>query len=288
MGVLDEKVSRRKALSTAGKAAIGLGAALAASSLASGAAWASPGQGPASVSESSPEGESNGVNVVLVHGIWADGSSYSRVIPLLLREGYSVWAPQLPLTTHLADDVNAALGVIQQLKGPTVLVGHSYGGAVITNAGAGLSNVVGLVYCSAFAPDLGEVLGQFPPGPGLANLYPVPYPNSFGTFAFINKQKFRESFCADVDARQASIMATVQKPGNLNLLGDPTTAVAWKKVPSWYLISGADQMILPSLQQTFASRMKATTITIKDSSHASIVSHPDEVFELIQQAAGMK
>jgi len=287
MGVLDEKISRRKALGTAGKAAIGLGAVLAASNLAPGAAWASAQQGPANVAASGPEKESNGVNVVLVHGIWADGSSYNRVIPLLLHEGYTVWAPQLPLTTHLADDVTVALGVIQQLKGPTVLVGHSYGGAVITHAGAGLSDVVGLVYCSAFAPDLGEVLGQFPPGPGLANLYPVVYPNNFGTFVFFNQQKFRESFCADLDPRQAGIMASVQKPGNVNLLTDPTTAVAWKKIPSWYLISGADQLILPSLQRTFATRMKATTITVESSSHASIVSHPDKVFELIQQAAGM-
>src|SRR5438445_4229834 len=104
MGVLDKKISRRKAISTAGKAAIGLGAALAASKLAAGPAWGSTEQGPTQVAASSSENESNGVNVVLVHGIWADGSSYSGVIPLLLREGYTVWAPQLPLTTHLADD----------------------------------------------------------------------------------------------------------------------------------------------------------------------------------------
>jgi pimeloyl-ACP methyl ester carboxylesterase len=285
---LDEKISRREALSTAGKAAIGIGAVLAASNLASGAVWASTQQEQTDVAASSSKKGPNGVNVVLVHGVWADGSSYSRVIPLLLDEGYTVWATQLPLTTHLADDVTAALGVIQQLHGPTVLVGHSYGGTVITNAGAGLSNVVGLVYCSAFAPDLGEVLGQFPPGPGLANLYPVVYPKGLGTFAFLNPQKFRESFCADVDPQRAEVMATVQKPGNLNLFGDPTTAVAWKTLPSWYLISGKDQLIPPSLQQTFATRMNATTITVKDSSHASIVSHPEEVFGLIQQAAGMK
>ena len=285
---LDEKISRRKAISTAGKAAIGIGAVLAASNLASGPAWASTQQRQTDVAASSSKKGPNGVNVVLVHGIWADGSSYSGVIPRLLDEGYTVWAPQLPLTTHLADDVTAALGVIQQLSGPTVLVGHSYGGAVITNAGAGLSNVIGLVYCSAFAPDIGEVLGQFPPGPGLANLYPVAYRNSFGTFGFLKQEKFRESFCADVDPIRAEIMASVQKPGNLNLLSDPTTAVAWKKIPSWFLISGKDQMIPPSVQQTFATRMKATTITVEDSSHASIVSHPEEVFDLIQQAAGMK
>jgi len=136
-----------------------------------------------------------------------------------------------------------------------VLVGHSYGGAVITNAGAGQPNVTGLVYASAFAPDLGEVLGQFPPGPGTANLYPVTYPNNFGTFLFLNQQKFRESFAQDVDPLQASIMATVQKPGNVVHFTDPTTAVAWKTLPSWYLISTLDRMIPPSLQQKFASRM---------------------------------
>ena len=138
--------------------------------------------------------------------------------------------------------------LLQQLQGPTVLVGHSYGGAVITNAGAGQPNVIGLVYASAFAPDLGEVLGQFPLGPGTVNLYPVTYPNNFGTFLFLNQQKFRESFAQDVDALQASIMATVQKPGNVAHFTDPTTAVAWKTLPSWYLISTNDRMIPPSLR----------------------------------------
>jgi len=248
------------------------------------AALAATHKGATSIAQFSPTGSSSGVNVVLVHGIWADGSSYSRVIPLLLDAGHTVFAPQLPLTTHMVDDVTATLGVLQQLQGPTVLVGHSYGGAVITNAGAGQPNVIGLVYASAFAPDLGEVLGQFPPGPGTANLYPVTYPNNFGTFLFLNQQKFRESFAQDVDAVQAGIMATVQKPGNVLHFGDPTTAVAWKTLPSWYLISTKDRMVPPSLQQMFASRMKATTISVP-SSHASIVSHPKEVFDLIQAAA---
>lgn len=210
---------------------------------------------------------------MLVHGVWADGSSYSRVIPLLLAAGHTVFAAQLPLTTHLADDVTATLGVHSQLQGPTVLVGHSYGGAVVTNAGALNPNVISLVYASAFAPDQGEVLGQFKLGPGTANLYPVTYPNNFGTFLFLNQQKFRESFAQDVDPLQASIMATVQKPGNAALFADPTTSVAWKILPSWYLISTNDLMIPPSLQQMFASRMRARTISVP-SSHASIVSHP--------------
>ena len=268
-----------------------LGVGAASTALVSGAQALSPltalaatHKGATSIAHFSPTGGHSGVNVVLVHGIWADGSSYSRVIPLLLTAGHTVFAVQLPLTTHLADDVTATLGVMQQLQGPTVLVGHSYGGAVITNAGAGQPNVIGLVYASAFAPDLGEVLGQFPLGPGTVNLYPVTYPNNFGTFLFLNQQKFRESFAQDVDPLQASIMATVQKPGNVAIFGDPTTAVAWKTLPSWYLISTNDRMIPPSLQHMFAKRMKATTISVP-SSHASIVSHPEEVFELIQAAA---
>jgi pimeloyl-ACP methyl ester carboxylesterase len=125
-----------------------------------------PHKGATSIAQFSPTGSASGVNVVLVHGISADGSSYSRVIPLLLAAGHTMFATQLPLTTNLADDVTAMLGV---------LVGHSYGGAVITNAGAGQPNVIGLVYASAIAPDLGEKLGQFQLGPGAANLYPVTY-----------------------------------------------------------------------------------------------------------------
>jgi pimeloyl-ACP methyl ester carboxylesterase len=279
--------SRRKfleyaALGAAGVAVVASGANI----LSPLRAVAATAGGQASSVKLSPTGHTNGINVVLVHGIWADATSYRFVIPLLLDAGYTVWAPQLPETTHLADDVTAALGVIQQAVGPTVLVGHSYGGAVITNAGAELSNVIGLVFCDAFAPDVGEELGQFPPAPGLANLYPVVYPNSFGTFFFINQQKFRESFCADVDPSTAALMSIVQKPANSNLLTDKTTAAAWKTIPSWYLIGGKDQMLLVSQQQFFATRMKATTVTVPSSSHVSIVSHPDVVFELIQKAAG--
>lgn len=234
-------------------------------------------------------GGASGVNVVLVHGAWADGSSYSRVIPLLLAAGHTVFAVQLPLTGHLQDDVNAVLGVLGQLQGPTVLVGHSYGGAVITNAGAGQANVIGLVYASAYAPDQGEVLGQFQGGPGTANIYPVTYPNNVGTFVFLKQQQFRASFAQDVDLIEANLMATVQKPANVNLFGDPTTAVAWKTLPSWYLISTNDLMIPPAVQQMFASRMQAQTISIP-SSHASIVSHPSQVFSLIEAAvaSGLK
>jgi pimeloyl-ACP methyl ester carboxylesterase len=276
--------TRRRFLTYLGVGAASTALVSGAQALSPLAALAAPQKGATNIAQFSPTGSASGVNVVLVHGVWADGSSYSRVIPLLLAAGHTVFAAQLPLTTSLADDVTATLGVLGQLQGPTVLVGHSYGRAVITNAGAGQPNVISLVYASAFAPDLGEVLGQFQLGPGTANLYPVTYPNNSGTFLFMNQQKFRASFCQDVDALEASIMATAQKPGNAALFGDPTTAVAWKTLPSWYLISTNDRMIPPSLQQTFASRMKATTISVP-SSHASIVSHPIQVFELIQAAA---
>src|SRR6266550_1044784 len=195
--------TRRRFLTYLGVGAASTALVSGAQALSPLAALAATHKGATSIAQFSPAENSSGVNVVLVHGIWADGSSYSRVIPLLLAAGHTVFAPQLPLATHMVDDVTATLGVMQQLQGPTVLVGHSYGGAVITNAGAGQPNVIGLVYASAFAPDLGEVLGQFPLGPGTANLYPVTYPNTFGTFLFLNQQKFRESFAQDVDAVQA-------------------------------------------------------------------------------------
>lgn len=277
--------TRRRFLSYLGVGAASTALFSGAQALSPLAALATTQQGHTSIAHFSPTGNASGVNIVLVHGFWADGSSYSRVIPLLLAAGHTVFAPQLPLTTNLADDINATLGVLQQLQGPTVLVGHSYGGVVITNVGlVQPPNVIGLVYASAYAPDLGEELVQFPQGPGLANLYPVTYPNNFGTFLWMNQQKFRESFAQDVDTLQASIIATVQKPANVAHFLDKTTSVAWKTLPSWYLISTLDRIIPPSLQQMFASRMKATTILVP-SSHASIVSHPLQVFELIQAAA---
>ena len=275
--------TRRKFLTYLGLGAAGTALVSGAEALSPVAALAAMRKGTTNMAQLNPTGSSSGVGVVLVHGIWADGSSYSRIIPLLLAAGHTVFAVQLPLSVSLQDDVNITRGVLQQFQGPTVLVGHSYGGAVITNAGAGQSNVVGLVYASAFAPDMGEAIGKFPPGPGVANIYPVKYPDG-STFLFINKQKFRESFAQDVDVAEVNIMATVQKPANAALFGDPTTEVAWKTIPSWYLLSENDRMIPPATQQMFASRMKATTVSVP-SSHASIVSHPYQVFELIQAAA---
>jgi pimeloyl-ACP methyl ester carboxylesterase len=222
-------------------------------------------------------------NVLLVHGAWADGSSWSGLIPLLRARGHSVVAVQLCLNS-LADDVAHTRQVLaDRLQGPTVLVGHSYGGAVISGAAAGQSNAIALVYASAFAPDAGEALGP------LSGTYPAPplndhlQPDSRGKL-WIDPTKYHEVFCQDVDATQASVMAAVQGPLAGAIFGEPAGPAAWQTLPSWYLISTADRAIAPDLERFMAKRMGATTIEV-DSSHASPVSHPREIAELIFKAA---
>jgi pimeloyl-ACP methyl ester carboxylesterase len=221
-------------------------------------------------------------SVVLVHGAWADGSSWSGVIRLLQMDGYHVAAAQIPLTS-LADDVAVTRTFLAAQTGPTVLVGHSYGGVAITAAAADAENVIGLVYVSAFAPDQGESLqdlsGQGDPSPGLAAIQP----DAQG-FLWIDPAKFPAVFAADVEASQAAVMAAVQKPIAASIFGDKPAAAAWHTLPSWFLISEDDQMIPPAGQHAMAERMEATVRTVP-SSHASLVSHPDEVVALIGQAA---
>ena len=222
-------------------------------------------------------------NIVLVHGAWADGSSWSKVIPLLQEKGYNVTAVQIPLTS-LAEDAAVTRRVLAMQSGPTILVGHSYGGAVITEAGANASNVVGLVYISAFAPDEGEVLGELnermPAAPGIANLRP----DSEG-FLWIDPEAFPESFAQDVDPVQARIMAAVQKPLSASIFGEKATQAAWKSKPSWYLVSENDRIINPDLERFMAERIGAREVVSIPSDHASLVSHPDEVARLITDAA---
>jgi pimeloyl-ACP methyl ester carboxylesterase len=222
-------------------------------------------------------------NVVLVHGAWADGSSWSKVIPLLQDKGYNVTAVQIPLTS-LADDVAATRRILSMQTGPTILVGHSYGGVVITEAGANASNVVGLVYISAFAPDEGEVLGQLnermPAVPGQANIRPDAY-----GFLWIDPKAFPESFAQDVDPVQARVMAAVQEPIAASIFGEKVTQAAWKSKPSWYLVSENDKMINPDLERFMAKRMGAKEVVSIPSGHASLVSHPSEVAKLIMDAA---
>jgi len=226
----------------------------------------------------------NSTNIVLVHGYWADGSSWSKVIPILRNAGHQVVAVQLPLHS-VADDVATVKRALEQLKGPIILVGHSYGGFVITNAAYNNPNVTGLVYVAAFAPDEGESLNDLLktwPKEFLANGVGNVKPDS-GGFLFIIPDKFHESFAQDVDRTEADIMAIVQKPPNQSMLVEKSGPPAWKQLPTWFQVSENDRIIYPGAERNFTERMNATTLSL-NSSHASLVSHPEEVAALILNA----
>lgn len=221
----------------------------------------------------------NATNIVLVHGFWADGSSWSKVIPILQKEGHRVIAVQLPLHS-LADDVATVKRAIAQLGGPTILVGHSYGGEVITNAAYNNPNVTGLVYIAAVAPQEGQSLSNF--------VDITKLPKDFliidkGGFAYLNPKLFHDLFVQDVDQAQANIMAVTQKPPNLSILAEKSGPPAWKQIPTWYQVSENDRMIPPVAEHLFAKQMNSTTISLP-SSHASLVSHPNEIAQLILNA----
>jgi len=219
--------------------------------------------------------------VVLVHGAFADGSGWGNVIPLVEQTGCDVIAVQNPLTSY-ADDVATTRRVIDAQSGPVVLVGHSYGGAVITKAAKGASNVKALVYVAAFGPDEGEnlqaLLEKYPSKIGAALV-----PDAAG-FLYIDRGKFKEVFAADVSERDLSILSAAQKPIASQTFGQVYEAPAWKEIPSWYLVANDDQAINPELQRMFAQRMKATTREV-NSSHVPFASNPSVVAELIIEAA---
>ena len=219
--------------------------------------------------------------VVLVHGAFADGSSWGDVIPGLEQAGFDVIAVQNPLTTY-ADDVATTRRVIDAQSGDVVVVGHSYGGAVITKAALGASNVKALVYVAAFAPDANEnlqaLLQQYPSKIGGALV-----PDAAG-FLYINRAQFKEVFAADVSERVLRVMSATQKPINSQTFGQAYETPAWKDIPSWYLIATDDQAINPELQRMFAKRMSATTREVK-SSHVPFASNPATVVSIIEEAA---
>jgi pimeloyl-ACP methyl ester carboxylesterase len=220
------------------------------------------------------------MNIVLVHGAWADGSSWDKVIPILNNAGYHVIAVQLP-EHSLADDVATVKRAIALVGGPTILVGHSYGGMVITNAAYNNPNVKGLVYIAAFAPDQGQSLGNF--------VDPSKLPKDLliidsGGFAYINPAMFPVAFAQDVNSTEANIMAIVQKPFSTSIFAEKSGPPAWKQLPTWYQVSENDHMIPPDAERMFAKQMNATTISLP-SSHASLVSHPNEIAKLILDAA---
>ena len=221
-------------------------------------------------------------NVVLVHGAWADGSSWSAVIGRLQAEGYNVTAPQFPMNT-LADNVSRLRLVLGRQNGPTIVAGHSYGGQIITALGTDAPNVVGLVYIAAFGLDEGESIGallqQGPPTPALAHL-----DIDAQGFAWLPEDDFVNHFAADVDPAQARVMYAVQQPLHSSALTDVMGVPAWKSLPSWYLVADGDQAIPPEAERQFAARMGADTIEVA-SNHVAMVSHPGEALERITTAA---
>jgi pimeloyl-ACP methyl ester carboxylesterase len=220
-------------------------------------------------------------NIIFVHGAWTDGSSWSKVISLLQGKGFNVSAAQIPLTS-LADDIATTQRLLSLKKGPTVLVGHSYGGAVVTGAATDFPDVEALVYVAAFGLDQGESLDilskQHVPSSGATHVHP-----DANGFLWIDEAGFHEAFAADIDAKEAAIMASVQKPLSVTSYTDKSGDPAWKTIPSWYIVSTNDQMIPPSAQKFMAKRMNATMHSVH-ASHASMVSHPREVSELVMLA----
>lgn len=225
---------------------------------------------------------SNTPAIILVHGFWGGAAHWSKVIIELSRKGYSnIHAVELPLTS-LADDAERTRKMIAQQAGPVLLVGHSYGGAVISEAG-NQANVAGLVYIAAFAPDAGESPGaitqQHPPVavPNLA-------PDSDG-YLWVKPELFHESFCQDLTADEGLVMGITQKAPLASTFGDAVTEPAWKHKPSWYQISSQDRMIAPENQQFMSARLNARKVITLDASHASLASQPAAIADLIDEAA---
>lgn len=258
------------------KAIIGSGLMLAAGLLAASAQAETPAQ-------------SAKPTVVLVHGAFADSSSWNGVITILERDGYPVVAAPNPLRGVRAD-ADVVAGVVRNISGPVVLVGHSYGGSVISEAAEGQANVKGLVYVSAFAPDAGEtaleLTGRFPGSTLASALAPPISLTSGGKDLYILQARFHDQFAADVPAQQALVMAAGQRPIAEAALTEAATEPAWKTVPSWFIYGDADKNIPPVAMAFMAKRAKAReTVVVKGASHVVMVSHAPEVARLIEQAA---
>ena len=220
-------------------------------------------------------------NVALVHGGFVDGSGWEGVHQLLTRDGFKVSVVQNP-TVSLDGDVAATLQVLDQQDGPTILVGHSYGGVVITESGTH-ENVAALVYIAAFAPDRGESVGTLIADPPPGTPVPPILPPQEG-FLFLDREKFASSFAADVPSAQAAFMADAQTPWGLDALNGKVIDPAWRSKPSWYLVATDDRMIPPPAQRVMAERAGSTT-TEAPGSHAIYVSQPAAVADLIKRAA---
>ncbi len=221
------------------------------------------------------------MRIALVHGAWADGSSWAGVIRRLQAAGHDVIAPQFSHTS-LADNVAKLRHVLSLEAEPTLVAAHSYGGQVITALGSDAPNVVGLVYVAAFGLDEGEsigaLLGQGPPTPAIAQMR-----IDEQGFAWLPEDDFLQHFAADVDPVEARVMYAVQQPLAASTLGDVMATPAWKTLPTWFAVAQHDEVIPPDAERQFAQRMGATTVEV-DSSHVVMVSRSDEVTALIQSA----
>ena len=224
---------------------------------------------------------SSKTNILLVHGAWADGSCWAKVIPILQSKGLTVLAAQIALNS-LEDDITVTRRMLGQLSGPTVLVGHSYGGAVITGAANGAKNVTSLVYVSGFGLDEGESLEalskQGAPSAGSTAIGP-----DENGYLWIDRDRFHAAFVADASKTEAAVMAAVQRPLAIAAFIGASGPPAWKTLPSWYLQCTNDQMIPPSAQAFMAERMGATVRSVA-ASHAPFMAHPSDVADIIALA----
>lgn len=224
--------------------------------------------------------ETGAPTVVLVHGAWADGSSWAKVIPLLQAKGIRVLGVQNPLTS-LADDVEATKRVLADVTGPVVLVGHSWAGTVITEAGTD-PKVKALVYVAAFANKEGQtggdLVGAYPKPPALATVW-----DDGRGFLRQTEQGMIENFAPDLTREEARTLFVMQGPLAASTFGDKVTVPAWRTVPSWYIVSANDRVISPQMERDLAAQMKAKT-TVLQSSHVSLLSHPKEVAAVIEEA----
>jgi pimeloyl-ACP methyl ester carboxylesterase len=223
---------------------------------------------------------------VLVHGGWADASSWNGVVERLEDRGNTVVAPPNPLRS-LQNDAAYLSSILATISGPIVLVGHSYGGMVMTDAATGHPNVKALVYIAAFAPDAGDSIATLEaknPGSevGLSALTLRPYPG--GVDAYITPSVFHTAFCADVPTSTAAVMAATQRPIDAAVEAEPSGPPAWRTIPSWFLVASDDHAIPPATERFMARRAGATTVEIS-ASHVAMVSHADAVTDLILDAA---
>ncbi len=220
-------------------------------------------------------------NIVLVHGAWADGSSWSKIIPLLLAKGFHVVAVQNPLNS-IADDVASTTRLIEAQDGPVLLVGHSYGGAVITEAGMN-PKVAGLVYVAAFAPDKGETLSgmaaQHPKPPAFDEIRPIA-----DGFLVLTEKGVNESFAQDLSPADKALVLATQGPTQGAILATPIRAAAWHDKPSWFVIATNDRAISPEQEKASAERMHSKTLTLA-SSHVPMLSQPQKVADFVGEAA---